>query len=404
MSDGLSIQTQSMKASGHAKQVAQQSMRKTEQPPKKLLFYYPDNKRSILIETLLTEIRKLGHHVLCLTLSDRGDLHSELEKLQISTNAYTIPRKPAFFYYYKNALYLAKFCRKNGIDTVWSHLQEANIIAVFAQYLMKSRVVIFRHHFQFVATESDKSMLNRNELLFDKVINRLAREMAVPSMAVYQGMKTSENVDMSKVVVAPNLIDFSRYPKPDESAVESIRKSYPCRLRLIMVSRLINLKRHHIVFPVFKKLVDEGYDIKVMVAGDDGGERSNLERYVAENKLERHIFFLGFRTDLMNFMAAADLLIHPSITEASNSVVKELSLLGKAVAVQRGVGDFDEYIVDGENGFLLSKETAAQEFEALIRKAYEDKDLLVRVGENLRKVVDKFSPNPASLAVYQSLI
>ena len=54
---------------------------------------------------------------------------------------------------------------------------------------------------------------------------------------------------------------------------------------------------------------------------------------------------VGFREDFVNYMAAADLLIHPSLTEASNNVVKEMGLLQKGVAVCRHVGDFNDFII-----------------------------------------------------------
>ena len=53
-------------------------------------------------------------------------------------------------------------------------------------------------------------------------------------------------------------------------------------------------------------------------------------------------------------MAACDLMIHPSLSDASNSAIKEMGLLSKAVAVCSEVGDFDEYIVNDVNGFLMS--------------------------------------------------
>ncbi len=271
---------------------------------------------------------------------------------------------------------------------------------MLAQFLIKSRVVVFRHHFHFIVSESDTKMLNRNERVVDRIINKLAREIVVPSQGVYDGMQRLEAVDMRKVAIAPYIYDFSKYPQPNPARVREIEASLPCRLRIIMVARLLNLKRHAVVFPVFKRLIDEGVDIRVMVM-DEGEEKPKLQQYVAQHGLGDRIVFCGFHDDIIDYMAAAHLMVHPSVTEASNNAVKEIALLRKAVAVQRGVGDFNNYIVDGENGFLVPIEGAAPAFEAVIRRVYADEALVTRVGANLREtVLMRFSPSPASVAAY----
>ena len=138
---------------------------------------------------------------------------------------------------------------------------------------------------------------------------------------------------------------------------------------------------------------------------EKGQEKEKLEQYIAANKLEKHILMLGFRKDFLDYMAAADLLIHPSLTEASNSVTKEMGLLKKAVAVCAGVGDFSDYIEDGRNGFLLPIDGTETAIEALIRRAYKNKQLLEEVGKNLRHtVLDRFSVREDTVQKYVALL
>lgn len=367
---------------------------------KHVLFYYSANRRTVALETLFQAVQGLGHSVTCLTTAPRGELHQELERHGIESFAYNPAQSGGPRYYLDHVRFLARFCRERKVDTVWSHLLGANLIAVLAQFLIKSRVVVFRHHFHFVASEGDKKMLNRNELVVDKIINKLARQIVVPSQRVHDGMQRLEAVDMRKVAIAPYIYDFSKYPQPNPARVREIEASLPCRLRIIMVARLLNLKRHAVVFPVFRRLIDEGLDIRVMVM-DEGDEKPKLQQYVAQHGLCDRIVFCGFREDVIDYMSAAHLMVHPSVTEASNNAVKEIALLRKAVAVQSGVGDFDTYIVDGENGFLAPIEGAARAFEVVIRRLYADETLLTRVGTNLREtVLTRFSPSPASLAAY----
>jgi glycosyltransferase involved in cell wall biosynthesis len=367
---------------------------------KRLLFYYSGNRRTIALETVFEAMRRLGHQVTCLTTVPRGELHAELERHGIPCYAF---RKQGFWllpHYLAQARFLARFCRDHRIDTVWSHLQGANLSAVLAQFRTKSRIVVFRHHFHFIGSEGDARMRNTKERIVDWAVNRLAREIVVPSQTVYDAMMRFEAVDQRKLGVAAYVYDFSKYPAPNADRVRAIVASMPCRLRIIMVARLINLKRHAVVFPVFKRLIEEGLDIRVMVM-DDGEERAALERYVEEHELTDRIVFLGHRDNVIDYMAAAHIMVHPSITEASNNAVKEAGLLRKAVVVQSGVGDFDAYIVDGENGFLAPTANPAEAFERTIRRLYDDESLLASVGAKLREaVINRFSPSPDALAAY----
>jgi glycosyltransferase involved in cell wall biosynthesis len=61
-------------------------------------------------------------------------------------------------------------------------------------------------------------------------------------------------------------------------------------------------------------------------------------------------------------LSAADLIVHPSITEASSSLIKEAGLVNKPVIVCSGVGDFDQYIEHDKNGYLIKGDNEAAEF------------------------------------------
>ena len=125
---------------------------------------------------------------------------------------------------------------------------------------------------------------------------------------------------------------------------------------------------------------------------DEGPLHSKLAEFIEKNDLGNHIFMVGFREDFVNYMAAADLLIHPSLTEASNNVVKEMGLLQKGVAVCRHVGDFNDYIREDMNGYFLERDDLLQTIGSVIRDAYAYPDKINGFGKELRKdVLKQFS-------------
>jgi glycosyltransferase involved in cell wall biosynthesis len=359
---------------------------------KKILLFYPPNFRSVAIETLCRAVKEDGNEMMVLTLSERGAFHEVVEKMGIKTFTNVIPRKPSWKFFTRHIRNLVSFCKQHRIDFVWSHLQDANLIALLAQPFLKAKVVAFRHHAEsaFYAEMGDKFGMkrNKNEVRIDKMVNRLAKKIVIPSSGVWQSMEKYEGCDMRKVKLIPYIYDFTKYQQPDADKVKTLREQYSCKLMLIMVSRMITAKQHMPVFEIVKKLIDEGLLVKMIVM-DDGPLRPELEKFIKQNNLSDYILLTGFRQDFVNYMAAADLLIHPSPTEASNNVVKEMGLLQKGVAICKDVGDFNDYIKEDQNGYFLERDNLPQTIESVIRDAYDNPGKLKGFGSELRKDVFK---------------
>jgi glycosyltransferase involved in cell wall biosynthesis len=246
---------------------------------KRVLLYYLPNNRSIAIETLCKAVKEGGYELHVLTLTERGPFHEAVEKMGIQTYSYIRHRKPSWKYFLGHARYLIKFCKKYKIDVVWSHLQDANFVAVIAQPFIKARVTVFRHHAEsaFYAEMGKQFGMsrNKNELRFDKITDRLAKKIVIPSSGVWYSMEKYEGCNMKKVSLIPYIYDFTTYPKPDMEKVKFLRDEYASKLLLIMVSRMIASKQHLPVFEVIKKLAGEGFSIKMIVM-DDGPLRLQL--------------------------------------------------------------------------------------------------------------------------------
>ena len=376
--------------------------------PKKILVYYPPNRRSIAIETFCLIFKEAGFEVCMLSLTEKGDIHRILEEKGIKTFCHPLIRKSAWKYFLSQAGHLKRFCKQHKIDLVLSHLQEANIISVLAKPFLKAKLINFRHHaesvFQAEFGEKFGMKRSRKEAMLDRIINRLAKQIIVPSSDVWKGMEKYERADMRKVKLIPYIYDFSKYQQMDAEAVNQLRLELNSRLVLIMVSRMIENKQHLPVFEVVNELIKEGLSIKMIVM-DDGPLRPELEKFVSDQQLESRIIFTGFRQDFINYMAAADLLIHPSLTEASNNVAKEMALLEKGVAVCKDVGDFNEYIIPGQNGFFLDRYNLKASIEEAIRKAYKNPEQLKIMGAALRqRVVKLFSDSKENRQRYLDLL
>ena len=142
------------------------------------------------METLVLSLHNSGMNVFVLTTCVKGKFHEELERKGINT--FSINSSSVFSGIKK----LIGFCKKYSISTIHSHLQATNIIAVLAQYFLKAKVVVFRHHFELPQVGMAR---NRNEKLGEKLINRLAKQIIVPSSGVYNGINDYENINMKRL-------------------------------------------------------------------------------------------------------------------------------------------------------------------------------------------------------------
>jgi glycosyltransferase involved in cell wall biosynthesis len=96
--------------------------------------------------------------------------------------------------------------------------------------------------------------------------------------------------------------------------------------------------------------------------------------------------------NILEYMAASDFLLHPSLAESSCVVVKEAGLAQLPVIVCRGVGDFDSYLIHERNAFTVDAEEFVDEATEAIINNFSEKDRLVRIAAGLRKtILEKFS-------------
>jgi glycosyltransferase involved in cell wall biosynthesis len=102
--------------------------------------------------------------------------------------------------------------------------------------------------------------------------------------------------------------------------------------------------------------------------------------------LDAHVEFLGYENDVLTYLKASDWLVHPSISESSCVVVKEAGIVELPVIVCKGVGDFEEYLTNGVDSFIISPSHFCEEaFEIIVRNTNHESNQLL--GKALNQVV-----------------
>src|SRR4029078_5141700 len=92
-------------------------------------------------------------------------------------------------------------------------------------------------------------------------------------------------------------------------------------------------------------------DARFVIAGE-GGLRPMLERHIKEHRLEKHVFLLGFRPDVLSVHKAFDVFVMSSVTEGLGTSLLDAMACGQPI-VATTAGGMPEVVADGRTGLLV---------------------------------------------------
>jgi glycosyltransferase involved in cell wall biosynthesis len=144
----------------------------------------------------------------------------------------------------------------------------------------------------------------------------------------------------------------------------------------------------------------------VLVIGGDGPRRAEAAA-LAESLVPGGVIFAGHRTDVMAFLDAADVLVHPSRIDAFPTVLLEAMAAGTPI-VTSAVGGIPEIVQDGRSGVLLPAPASSEAVARALASVLSDAALHRRLAEGARlRFTAEFSADrwAARLrAVYEDII
>ena len=132
------------------------------------------------------------------------------------------------------------------------------------------------------------------------------------------------------------------------------------RKHLVTVGRISRVKRMDFLVDVAYKLIEEGFDIDILICGD-GEEKDALEEKAKYLGISDRVVFLGLlnRVQIATVLKYSDVFVFASENEAMSLVVLESLYMGVPV-VSTDVGDISYVIKDGETGYIVDGYDAKQ--------------------------------------------
>ncbi len=132
---------------------------------------------------------------------------------------------------------------------------------------------------------------------------------------------------------------------------------------VVAAGRLSIEKGHRYLVEAMRQLKDREPRVHAVILGS-GVEQERLGKQIAEAGLEDRAILAGFRTPALGYLAGADLVVNPSLTEGLPNVVLEAMAAGTPV-VATDVGGVGELIEDGKSGWLVPSESPSLLAEAI---------------------------------------
>ena len=227
------------------------------------------------------------------------------------------------------------WCRSIGASLVHACDLYANIFALPAAMLAGVPVRIGNRR---EILTGDKS---RGQLAAQRWAYRTAHAVVANSSAA-RAQLAVEGVPEERLRLIPNGLDLSRFtPQRPPAAIR----------RIVTVANLRAEKGHDTILAAAPAILERHPDATFTFAGD-GPRRDALETFARALGVAERVRFLGECQDVAPVLAASDLFVLPSRSEAFPNAVIEAMAAGLPVVASR-VGGIPEVVRHGENGVLV---------------------------------------------------
>ncbi len=203
---------------------------------------------------------------------------------------------------------------------------------------------------------------------------------------IYNGVDTEAFCDRSGPVDRARLRSALRFSEEDY---------------VIGISARLRPEKNHVqLVDAVAMLRNAGIPARVLMIGD-GDLREVIESRARDLQVEQHVVITGFQQDVRPYIAACDVMVLCSHTEAFSLAAIEAMAMCKPV-VHSDVGGAAEMIRPGEDGFLFP----VGDTSALVHKLaiLADRAVSTRMGRSARAAVERRFSETKMIDRYERLL
>ncbi|MBI2673873.1 MAG: glycosyltransferase [Candidatus Zambryskibacteria bacterium] len=274
---------------------------------------------------------------------------------------------------------LTIFIRKNKINTVYSTLDEGNLVARLLKLFLPKLTITIRE-----ANVADKKPLKFK--IADLCLNFFANKVIAVSEEVLESLIRYEPWYKGKMILLKNGVDIPDVKKRYENI------NFP--LKLLNIGNLNLKKGQRFLIEACKMIKDRMPESFHLTIVGSGSEAINLKKMINDLGLDDVVTIVlpVSPRELSNYYLDADIFILSSLWEGSPNVLLEAMAHGVASLSTR-VGGSNNIIEDGISGKLVLSGDGRALADGIF-DMIEHRDMLASLGKEGRKrVMNQYSFN-----------
>lgn len=267
-------------------------------------------------------------------------------------------------------------------DLIQAHLFRAGIVSIICGRIKRIPCILTRHHI----TEHIEVGSKLHQRI-DKLSAKFASHVIVFSKAAQSWLIEREGVPQQKITVINQGFDFTKL-SPTRQEIEAVREQFGFTadtFNVVCVARYSKTKGQAYLVEAVEKLKNVIPEIRAVFVGH--GDPHWLAEIVDKKKLNSKISLEGFRTDVPACLAAADLVVHPSLVDAFSQLLIEAQGVGSPL-IATDIAAAREQIINGVTGFIVEERNSDALADAILH-LYQDRGLLAQIGLNAAEHVRK---------------
>ena len=320
---------------------------------------------------LAEALRDRGHAVCPLCPANGcGWLANEFQRRGFTPEPFEIRRLVDW----RGLLGLVNTLRRRRVDLVHSHDFTMAVYGAAAAGILRRPHVITMHGGRYFAGRW------RRRVALRWAAGRSSAAVAV-SAALQADLATALRLPPATFPVVHNGI------RPCVGSPEGVRRELGIGTEeplIVAIGSLYPVKGHLVLLQAMRALLgNPGFAPCHVVIAGRGEEEAALRAYAAAHGLAPYVHLLGYRADVADLLAAADVFALPSLSEGVPLALLEAMFAGKGIAAS-GVGGVPE-VVTSEREALLVPPEDPQALATALGRLLEDRALRHRLGEAARR-------------------
>ena len=267
---------------------------------------------------------------------------------------------------------IIKEIRRFKPDVIHTHTAKAGVVGRIASIISGQRSVrvhTFHGHLLHGYFGAGRTKL---VILIEKFLALFTHQLLAVGKKVQDDLIAAGIGNSKKFAVIPPGLQLAHVPNRSEARQELGLDQN--EIYCAFIGRITQIKRPDRFLDVIAKVKTDGIKVDFIVAGAGEQLQYCQDRVTSENL---PVTFLGWREDIENVLAAADLVILTSDNEGTPLSLIQAGMVGIPV-VATYVGSTYEIVVNGKTGFLT--DLSVDELAEAVTKLAENSNLRAQMG------------------------